>query len=170
MNADAWRVPCPPSIQSIFVAPTRKGSAMPELIRSVVSRVRVYFRDRRQSPRLRTRLSFTISLCRKSNSNGLQPRAQALKGYTRDLSMNGLALLVPKVHLDGHHLAAEGRELQLTLELPGGSISMQIIPHRYEQLEVSECGCAYVIGAKILQIDDEDRMRYSTFIKERLAA
>ncbi|PYS33740.1 MAG: hypothetical protein DMF75_08500, partial [Acidobacteria bacterium] len=97
---------------------------MPELIRSVVSRVRVYFKDRRQSLRLRTRLSLTISLCRKSNGNKLQPRAQALKGYTRDMSLNGLALLLPKVHLDGHHLAAEGRELELTLELPGGPISM----------------------------------------------
>ena len=142
---------------------------MPELIRSVVSRVRVYFKDRRQSLRLRTRLSLTISLCRKSNGNKLQPRAQALKGYTRDMSLNGLALLLPKVHLDGHHLAAEGRELQLVLELPGGSISMQIIPHRYEQLEVSESGCTYVIGAKIVQIDDEDRARYSIFIRESLA-
>jgi len=142
---------------------------MPELIRSVVSRVRVYFKDRRQSLRLRTRLSLTISLCRKSNGNKLQPRAQALKGYTRDMSLNGLALLLPKVHLDGHHLAAEGRELELTLELPGGPISMQIIPHRYEQLEVSECGCGYLIGAKIVQIGDEDRSRYSIFISKSLA-
>ena len=142
---------------------------MPELIRSVVSRVRVYFKDRRHSPRVQARLPFTISLCRKSNGNGPQPRAHALKGYTRDMSMKGLALLVPKVHLDGHHLAAEGRELQLALELPGGSISMQIIPHRYEQLEVSESGCTYVIGAKIVQIDDEDRARYSIFIRESLA-
>jgi hypothetical protein len=142
---------------------------MPELIRSVVSRVRVYFKDRRQSPRLRTRLSFTVCLCRKSNGNGLQHQAQVLKGYTRDLSMNGLALLVPKVHLDGHHLAAEGRELQLVLELPGGSISMQIIPHRYEQLEISESGCTYLIGAKIVQIGDEDRARYSIFISKSLA-
>ena len=142
---------------------------MPELIRSIVSRVRVYFKDRRQSPRLRTSLPITISLCRKSNGNGPQHRTRALKGYTRDMSMTGLALLVPKVHLDGHHLAAEGRELQLTLELPGGSISMQIIPHRYEQLEVSESGCTYVIGAKIVQIDDEDRARYSIFIRESLA-
>ena len=142
---------------------------MPELIRSIVSRVRVYFKDRRQSPRLRTSLPITISLCRKSNGNGPQHRTRALKGYTRDLSLTGLALLVPKVHLDGHHLAAEGRELQLALELPGGSISMQIIPHRYEQLEVSESGCSYLIGAKIVQIGDEDRARYSIFISESLA-
>jgi len=142
---------------------------MPELIRSIVSRVRVYFKDRRQSPRLRTSLPITISLCRKSNGNGPQHRTRPLKGYTRDLSLTGLALLVPKVHLDGHHLAAEGRELQLALELPGGSISMQIIPHRYEQLEVSESGCSYLIGAKIVQIGDEDRARYSIFISESLA-
>jgi len=85
------------------------------------------------------------------------------------MSMKGVALLVPKVHLDGHHLAAEGRELQLTLEIPRGSISMQIIPHRYEQLEVSESGCAYLIGAKIVHLGDEDRAHYSLFITESLA-
>src|SRR6266496_1367455 len=127
MNADARRSLPFPQIRLMFCnSPPERGQPMPELIRSVVSRVRVYFKDRRHSPRVRTRLPFTISLCRKSNGNGLQHRAHASKGYTRDMSMKGVALLVPKVHLDGHHLAAEGRELQLTLEIPGGSISMQI--------------------------------------------
>jgi len=142
---------------------------MPELIRSVVSRVRRYVKDRRQSPRLRARLLFTVSICRKSNNNGVQPRERALKGYTKDLSVSGLALLVPQAHLDGHHLAAEGRELQLTLELPEGPISMLVIPRRYERMEVSELGCTYLIGAKIVHISDEDRARYRSFISEGLS-
>src|SRR2546426_9810192 len=142
---------------------------MPELVRSVVSRVRVYFKDRRQSPRLCVRLVFSVGIKREVNGNGSNRPVKTLQGHTRDVSAKGMALLVPQVHLDGHHLAAEGRELQLALELPGGSISMQIIPHRYEQLEESESGCAYLIGAKIVQIGDEDRARYSIFISESLA-
>lgn len=141
---------------------------MPELLRSVVSRVRIYVRDRRQSPRLRVRLLFTISMSRKANGNGSARRPKLMKGHTRDISIRGLALNVPQVHLDGHHLAAEGRELELTLELPGGSISMLVVSRRYERLEESELGCDYLIGARIVQIDDEDRQRYMSFINEGL--
>ena len=94
---------------------------MPELVRSVASRVRVYFKNRRQSPRLRVRLVFTIGLHRATNGNGSSRWSQSLKGHTRDISANGLGLLVPQVQLHGHHLVAEGRELDLTdlrLRLP----------------------------------------------------
>jgi len=141
---------------------------MPELLRSVVSRVRIYVRDRRQSPRLRVRLLFTISMSRKANGNGSARRQKVMKGHTRDISIRGLALNVPQVHLDGHHLAAEGRELELTLELPGSPISMLVVSRRYERLEESELGCDYLIGARIVQIDDEDRQRYVSFINDGL--
>ena len=137
---------------------------MPELLRSVVSRVRLYVK--RQSPRLRVRLLFTVSMSRKANGNGSARRQKIMKGHTRDISMNGLALNVPQVHLDGHHLAAEGRELELTLELPGSPISMLVVSRRYERLEESELGCDYLIGARIVQIDDEDRARYLKFLNE----
>ncbi len=141
---------------------------MPELLRSVVSRVRIYVKDRRQSPRLRVRLLFTVSMSRKANGNGSGRRERILKGHTQDICASGLALNVPQVHLDGHHLAAEGRELELTLELPGGSISMLVVSRRYERLEDAELGCNYLIGARIVQIDDEDRQRYLSFINEGL--
>jgi hypothetical protein len=150
---------------------------MPELIRSVVSRMRVYFRDRRLSPRLNIRLQFSVSVCRKANDNGIwrsgngngtQHRERVLRGHTRDIGVGGLALNVPQVHLDGHHLAAGERELRLKLELPGGEITMLVIPRHYERLEEAELGCNYLIGAEISQIDDEDRERYSSFIAHGL--
>jgi len=150
---------------------------MPELIRSVVSRMRVYFRDRRLSPRLNVRLLFSVSvyrkandngICRSGNGNGSQHRERVLRGHTRDIGIGGLALNVPQVHLDGHHLAAGERELQLRLELPGGPITMRVIPRHYERLEEAELGCNYLIGAEISQIEDEDRGRYSSFIAQGL--
>ena len=141
---------------------------MPEFIRSVVSRMRVYFKDRRESSRLRIRLLFSVSIYRKSNGAGVPHREYVLKGHTRDISASGLALNVPQVHLDGHHLAAEGRELQLQLELPGDPISMLVIPERYERLDESELGCAYLIGVKIVKMSDEDRGRYLSFIAQGL--
>ncbi|HJZ83484.1 MAG TPA: PilZ domain-containing protein [Pyrinomonadaceae bacterium] len=142
---------------------------MPELIRSVVSRVRVFFKDRRQSPRLRAHLPFTVSIHREGDLKSSRKQPQTLKGYTRDVSERGLALLVPQVHLDGHHLAAGGRELVIELELyRGKSISMRVSPHRYERLDESESGCTYLIGARIVSIAEEDRLRYQTFITQNL--
>ncbi len=141
---------------------------MPELIRSVVSRVRIYVKDRRRSPRLRIRLLFSVSIHRNANGNGSQ-RRNILKGHTRDISFDGLALTVPQVHLDGRHLAAEERELDLKLELPGGGpMSMLVVPRRYEKLDEAELGCNYLLGVQIVQIADEDRTRYLSFINQGL--
>jgi len=126
--------------------------------------MRGYFKDRRRAPRLRTRLLFSIAVCRNAKANGLSPRERILKGHTKDISTSGLALLLPQVHLDGHHIATEGRELQLTLELPGGSIPTVVMPKRYELLDEAELGCSYLIGVKIVEIADEDRRRIENFI------
>ena len=142
---------------------------MPELFRSVVSRVRVYFKDRRKSPRLRVRLIFSVAINREGNGNGSSNRARALQGHTRDLSESGVALLVPQVHLDGHHLAAEGRELMVELQIGSGDpISMVVMPRRYERLEEAELGCAYLIGAHIVKIDEADQARYLSFVRDGL--
>lgn len=141
---------------------------MPELVRSVVSRVRVYFKDRRQSPRLRARLVFTVGLHRETNSTWSSRWSQSLKGHTRDIGANGLALLIPQVHLHGHHLAAEGRELELWLELGGDPIKLIVLPRRYERLEVAELGCQYLIGARIVKMEENDRRRYMSFLNEGL--
>ena len=141
---------------------------MPELIRSVVSRMRIYVKDRRRSPRLGVRLLFSASVCRSKNGNGVQTRERLLKGHTRDIGANGLGLNVPQIHLDGHHLATEGNELELRLELPGGAVRMRVVPRRYERLEESELGCIYLVGVQIAHIEEEDRVRYSSFIAQGL--
>lgn len=142
---------------------------MPELFRSMVSRMRAYVKDRRRSPRLRLRLLFSVSIVRTTNGNGSQRLERLLNGHTRDISLNGLALNVPQIHLDGHHLAADGCELKLRLELPGGPISMMVIPRRYERLEEAELGCTYLMGVHISQMDEEDRRRYLSFVAQGLA-
>jgi len=125
--------------------------------------MQTYVQDRRHPPRVPVRLLFTVSLCRNSHVRGLRPEC-ALKGYTGDLSAGGLALNLPQVHLDGHYLADEDREVKLSLELPTGPISMRVIPRRYERLEQAELGCKYQIGVQITEISDEDRKRYLSFI------
>ena len=141
---------------------------MPELIRSVVSRVRTYLKDRRQSARLRVRLGLSVSVLRKANSNGSSSPSRVLKGHTRDVSARGLALLLPQVHLGGYHLATEGRELHVVLEFPDGPMRVIVLPRRYEMLDDAELGCNYLIGAMIVDISDGDRVRLENFIAASL--
>jgi len=142
---------------------------MPELVRSVVSRFQVYLKDRRQTPRLRVRLQFTVALHRTTKGLSLRSHPQLLKGHTQDISVKGLALLVPQIHLDGRHLAADGRELELRLEIGNGEpVALLVMPNRYERLDEAELGCNYMIGARIVSMDDRDRIRYESFLNERL--
>jgi hypothetical protein len=141
---------------------------MPELIRSVVSRVRTYLKDRRQSPRLRVRLGLSISVLRKANAGSSQV-SRTMKGHTRDLSAKGLAMLLPQVHLGGYHLAAEGRELHVTVDFPDGPMAMTVLPRRYEMLDDPELGCNYLIGAKIVELSDQDRGRLQSFVAQGLS-
>lgn len=143
---------------------------MPELVRSVVSRFQVYFKDRRQSPRLPVRLLFNVAIHR-ANGSGALKRRPTLQGHTRDISVKGLAMLVPQVNLEGHHLAAGGRELQVQLEMGSGEpISLLVVPSRYERLDEAELGCNYLIGARIVSLAEADWVRYQNFINERLQA
>ena len=142
---------------------------MPELVRSVVSRFQVYFSDRRQSPRLPVRLQFTVTPHRTTSGLSLRRRPQLLKGHTRDISVKGLGLLMAQIHLDGRHFAADGRELELQLEIGNGEpIAMLVVPNRYERLDEAELGCSYLIGAQIVSMDTADRIRYDNFLSERL--
>ena len=53
---------------------------MPELVRSVVSRVRVFFKDRRQSPRLRVRLVFNVGIKREVTATAQTVARRLCKG------------------------------------------------------------------------------------------
>ena len=143
---------------------------MPELIRTAVLRVRTYFKDLRQSPRLRLRLMFTISIHR-PEKNGLYRQPKVLRGHTRDISLSGMALLVPRVHLDGHHFAAEGRELEVCLEWGSEPpVLLTVVPNRYQQLDEPELGCAYLLGVRVVRMEEADRLRYAQLLREGLAA
>lgn len=142
---------------------------MPELVRSVVSRFQVYFSDRRQSPRLQVRLQFIVALHRTTKGLSFTRRPQLLKGHTQDISIKGVAMLLPQIHLDGRHLTADGRELEMQLEIGNGEpIAMLVMPNRYERLDEAELGCRHLIGARIVSMDEPDRIRYENFLQERL--
>jgi len=46
---------------------------------------------------------------------------------------------------------------------------MRVVPRRYERLDEPELGCNYLVGVQIVNIDEEDRRRYLSFVAQGLA-
>ena len=134
---------------------------MSELPRRIVSQLRRFIGNRRRSKRVRARLGFTLSLSDpRIGSNGSR-RLPTLDGYTLDVSVTGLALIVPAIRIGEHYLAGADRKLHIKLELPSGPIEMRVASVRYESLE-DDTG--YLIGARIVEMSDSDRKSFERYV------
>ena len=136
---------------------------MSELPRRIVSQLRRFIGNRRRSRRVRTRLSFTLSLSDQRVSSNGSRRLPTLDGHTLDVSVTGLALIVPAIRIGEHYLAGADRKLHVKLELPTGPIEMKVVTVRYENLED---GSGYLIGARILEMSDTDRASFQKYVAD----
>ena len=137
---------------------------MAEFTRAIVARARQYVGDRRRSQRLNVRLPFSLALVSNSKSLNGTRRISSMDGHTLDVSENSLALIVPKITLDEHHLVGENRNFNVRLELPDGPLEMQAAPVRYERLEDHRGETGYLIAVKIVGMSDIDRTRFAEYI------
>jgi hypothetical protein len=118
---------------------------------------------------VRTRLSFTLSLSDlKAHSNGAR-RIPTLNGHTLDISTTGLALIVPAIRIGEHYLAGSDRRLHLKLDLPDRQVEMKLAPVRYESLDESQEETGYVIGARIIEMTNEDRASFDAHVAKLLS-
>lgn len=137
---------------------------MPELLRTLVGRIREIAGDRRHKPRLRVRLEFTVTVATPTKANGRRPAS--LQGYTRDISADGLGLVVPAIRIGDRYLAGENCVLTVALELPGGPIQVTVTSERYEPLEdPGELG--FLIGTRITHMSEADRKSFLAYLKEQ---
>src|SRR5215204_3434183 len=137
---------------------------MPELLRTLVGRLREFAGDRRHMTRYRIRLDVTVSPASPTKANGRRPAS--MQGYTRDISANGLGLIMPAIRIGDRYLAGENCRLAITLALPEGPIELTATSERYEPLECpGEVG--FLIGVHIVSISDEDRKLYLTYLKQQ---
>ena len=139
---------------------------MSELPRRIVSQLRRFIGNRRRSKRVRARLGFTLSLSDPRVSRNGSRRLPALDGHTLDVSISGLALVVPAIRIGEHYLAGADRKLHVKLELPGGPVEMKVVTVRYEDLED---GGGYLIGARILEISDADRASFEKYVAKMMS-
>lgn len=141
---------------------------MSELPRRIVSSLRRYIGNRRHHKRVRAHLNFTISLVDPRVKTNGSRRLPTLDGHTLDLSSTGLALIVPAIRIGEHYLAGADRKLYVKLELPDESVEMKVVTVRYESLEEDSEESGYLIGARIVEMSDEDRTAYNNHVAKLL--
>jgi c-di-GMP-binding flagellar brake protein YcgR len=135
-----------------------------ELARSIVSRLRRYVGDRRNSKRQKVRLEFSLSLTSSAKSIYGTRQIKTLSGHTLDLSPNGMAIVVPSIRLGEQHLVGDHRSLNVKLELPSGPVEMQVTPIRYQALEESDGQPGYLMGVRITEMPEEDRVKFTAYV------
>lgn len=138
---------------------------MSELPRRIVSSLRRFIGNRRRARRVRARLTFTLSLSDPRVSTNGRRRLPSLDGHTLDISTTGLALIVPAIRIAEHYLAGTDRKLYVKLELPTGPIEVKVAPVRYESLEDDS---GYLIGARIVEMNDADRVSFEKYVEKVL--
>ena len=139
---------------------------MSELPRRIVSHLRRFIGNRRRSRRVCARLNFTLSLADPRVSPNGSRRLPTLNGHTLDVSSTGLALVVPAIRIGEHYLAGSDLRLHIKLELPAGPVELKVETVRYESLE-DESG--YLIGARIVEMSDSDRVSFEKYVSKLTA-
>ena len=140
---------------------------MPELIRSIVGRLREFAGDRRHAYRRRLKLPFKVSIHGQTGQLNGRRLVPAMVGHTRDISSTGVGLIVPAIRIGEHYLTGEDRLLRIVLELSSGPIHLIVAPVRYEPLGEDDEEQGFVIGARITDISPQDRQLYMSAVKGR---
>jgi hypothetical protein len=142
---------------------------MADLIHSVTSRLRKYVGDRRRAlrrvARFEAHLPFTVSLL----STEDEPTENfhnmpSLEGQTRDISERGLTLLLPSPRIRSVYLTVSDIYLGISLELPTGPVGMITTPARFEQLSSKEAGFGYLLGVRIIKMEEGEQHRYMEYL------
>jgi hypothetical protein len=139
-------------------------------IRSVTTRLRRYFSDRRKGlrrgSRYEARLPLIITPLGSAKYAGKRlPNAPSLVGHTRDLSETSLTLLLPAVRVGNVYLTDGENCLEVRLELPGAPVSILTNCVRFEQLPRKDAGCRYLLAVRIVELQDDARAQYISYLK-----
>lgn len=131
----------------------------------------ILLHDLRRSPRfpahLEAHLFFKLVLVDLSSADAARSML-FLTGHTRDISEQGLSLVLPVAHIEERFLSATESLLRITLQLPDGPVGIEAAPvhHRplEEAVENQVLKTGYLIGAEIKRMTNS--ARFNRLIEE----
>jgi hypothetical protein len=128
-----------------------------------------FYQERRLSPRLPERHEAFVqagtSLLDAQLGEDNSDFPLKLFGRTRDISATGLSFILPLFPIDEQFCAEEDGVLKVLLYLPNGPVNMQITPVRCIPLDKNHPEKGYFIGARIREMEDDERMRFTHYLK-----
>ncbi len=109
-------------------------------------------------------LPFSIVVAGPAKSVNGSRQTRSLDGHTLDISPAGMSLIVPAIRIGEYHLIGENRGFGLKLKLPAGEVEMEVAPVRYESLEDHQSETGFLIGVKIIEMKDADRVAFAEYV------
>ena len=117
--------------------------------------------NKRRAPRQAVHLP-----CRVSWRDAETPADRAwrtLIGHTRDVSVGGLSVVIPKTDIGAQDLTRAGRPLRITLALPTEQVDVDGAPVHWERVQEGETE-AYLIGARLTDVSSRARARFVKYL------
>ena len=136
---------------------------MPEHLRKIASRLRELVADRRRAPRYKVGLPVSVSL--------LDAEASAepvlVQGRTRDVSEDGLGVILPNIRVGGRYLVGDSVTLRVTLKLPEGYARLYGTPVRHEKLDDNDSGTdtGFFVGIRLTDTSERDQALLVNYLK-----
>ncbi len=137
---------------------------MPELIRVIVGRFRELVGNRRRAARYKVRVPVSVFLIDAKTTSTSHKLSATLDGYTRDIGATGLALVMPAIRIGEYYLTDQAHELEIRLEPSvGQTLLVRAAAVRYEQLDAEAGERGYLIGVRVIEVDDPQR--FAAYLK-----
>ena len=117
--------------------------------------------NRRQNARYKARLMASVSLVVEESE---ESDLATVLSYTKDLSREGMALILPSTRMGCHDLSAGDHLLSIILAISTEanlSLTARVV---HCGLYEDESGTGYLVGVRIEEISAEDRILYDEFI------
>lgn len=122
--------------------------------------------NRRHAHRRKARLPVSVSFI-ETNAPADSSHSPLLSvlGYTRDLSADGLALILPSVPPGEDDLTSEARHLRIILALPLGDVEMRSTVVRHERLGENDPEIGYLVGVSIDEMTAPESDLYLEYLR-----
>lgn len=121
--------------------------------------------NRRSSPRYPVRLQTSISLADEESGLGHSNRPPVIPGETKDISREGVALIVPSLRTDRHDLTRLEHLWRIVIGLPSGYVQIVVRLMRFQRFRGDEAQTGYLIGVRIEEISEADRVLLNDYVQ-----
>ena len=119
--------------------------------------------ERRQSRRLKDHCEAQIiaNLSILESDAGPQPEPLIFLGVTKDISAEGLGVIVPSASISENY-CSETKGLKLSLYLPEGAVALEVRPVRCVPIDENDASRGFLMGAEIIGVNEhrEEFERY----------